>query len=278
MDMDSSNPNFVHNKVSVIMGIFNCADTLSESIESIIAQTYDNWELIMCDDGSLDNTWQIAESYQAKMPYKIRLIRHEQNKGLNITLNDCLAFANGEFIARMDGDDISLPQRFEKQVGFLKQNPEYSIVSCPMIYFDESGEWGRGTCIEKPQKTDFAQCCPFCHAPAMVRIEAYRKCKGYSLNQWTIRCEDFDLWARMYALGFRGFNIIEPLYMMRDNRTAFHRRTLRFSINAFVTRLRVARMLSLPWRAYVRSLRPMLVALLPWPVYRHFHLMKKQRP
>ena len=79
--------NNISQKISVIMGIYNCGSTLSEAIESIIAQTYTNWELIMCDDGSSDNTYEVAEEYAKKYPQKIKLIRHQINQGLNITLN-----------------------------------------------------------------------------------------------------------------------------------------------------------------------------------------------
>ena len=105
--------------VSILMGIYNCADTLEEAIESIENQTYDNWELIMCDDGSKDNTYEIAKKYNEKNPEKFVLIKNEKNLGLNMTLNNCLKVAKGELIARMDGDDISLPERFGKMANFF---------------------------------------------------------------------------------------------------------------------------------------------------------------
>ena len=109
-------------KVSIIMGIYNCASTLSEAIDSILMQTFKDWELIMCDDGSIDNTYQIAKRYQKHVGRKIVLLKNDQNMGLNYTLNRCLAVASGEYIARMDGDDISLPTRLEKEVEFLKED------------------------------------------------------------------------------------------------------------------------------------------------------------
>ena len=115
-------------KVSVIMGIYNCGPTLQEAIDSILAQTYSNWELILCDDGSGDNTYAIADEYRRKYPDRIVLLRNESNTGLNHTLNRCLEVATGDYVARMDGDDISLPDRFEKQVMFLDAHPEYTIV------------------------------------------------------------------------------------------------------------------------------------------------------
>ena len=84
-------------KVSIIMGIYNCEATLSEAIDSILIQTYSNWELIMCDDGSKDNTYQIAEQYKMRYPQKIILIKNECNKGLNLTLNHCWKYATGDY-------------------------------------------------------------------------------------------------------------------------------------------------------------------------------------
>ena len=128
-------------KVSVIMGIYNCASTLGEAIESIIFQTYEDWELILCDDGSTDGTLKVAHKYKEIYPDKIILIQNKKNLGLNATLNHCLKYVTGDYIARMDGDDISLPNRFEVEVNYLDRHQECAIVSCPMIYFDERGDY-----------------------------------------------------------------------------------------------------------------------------------------
>ena len=275
-EIEFLNDRYVSGRVSIIMGIYNCADTLAEAIDSILAQSYNNWELILCDDGSIDNTYNVARKYQEAYPEKIKLLQHKENCGLNITLNDCLAQASGEFIARMDGDDISLPTRLEKEVSFLRCNPNYSIVSCPMIYFDEKGEWGKGKVVKEPSKKTFAYRTPFCHAPAMVKREAFKACKGYSLDKSTLRSEDYDLWGRMYALGFRGGNLEEHLYMMRDGRKAFSRRKFSMAVNSFITKVRIAKLLHLPFWAYIRAIRPLLVSLIPWPLYCYLHKKKKK--
>lgn len=116
------------------MGIYNCASTLKEALESLLHQTYQNFEVIMCDDGSTDNTLQIAQQYVKEYPEKFILLKNGKNLGLNKTLNKCLYQAKGEYIARMDGDDISLPERFEKEVDMLDRNPQFALVSTPMIF------------------------------------------------------------------------------------------------------------------------------------------------
>ena len=104
-------------KISVLMGIYNCADTLPQAVASIQKQTYPNWELILCDDGSSDHTYEVAQALAAKDD-RIVLLHNDRNLGLNQTLNACLAVATGDYIARMDGDDDCVPVRFEQQLAF----------------------------------------------------------------------------------------------------------------------------------------------------------------
>lgn len=220
-------------KISIIMGIYNCAETLPEAIDSVLTQTFSDWQLILCDDGSKDNTYGIAKEYQGRFPEKILLLQNEQNMGLNHTLNRCLQVASGEYVARMDGDDISLPTRIEKEAAFLDAHPEYAIVSTPMIFFDEHGDWGRSYAIEEPTKRDFIKHSPVhCHAPCMIRREAYLAVGGYTEDRRMLRFEDVNLWYKLYAKGYAGYNLDEPLYKMRDDHAAASRRSLKSRMNA----------------------------------------------
>lgn len=263
-------------RISVIMGIYNCEKTLDEAILSIDEQTYTDWELIMCDDGSVDNTKMIAQKYVKMNPDKYILLENKENMGLNLTLNSCLAVARGEYIARMDADDISLPTRFQEEIDFLDAHPEYSIVSTPMIYFDGNGEFGRGTSIEIPRKIDTFYHCPVhCHAPCMIKKEAYLKVNGYSTDRRTIRYEDCDLWFRLYSAGYRGYNIQHPLYKMRDDRNAYKRRTFRSRLNGLYVAKKGLDVLQLPRIHYlylVFSLIKILVkSMLPEVIYTYIH-------
>ena len=264
-------------RVSIIMGIYNCASTLPEAIDSILNQTYQDWKLIMCDDGSRDDTYQVAESYQNRYSEKIVLIKNHKNMGLNYTLNHCLEYADTEYIARMDGDDISISERLEKEVAFLDSHPEYAIVSCPIIYFDESGEWGRGRGGNAPTIESIAVGTPHCHAPCMVRKEAYDSVSGYTVDPKLLRMEDYDLWVKMYAAGFRGYNLPDHLYMMRDDRNATTRRAYKYRINEARVRIKAIKVLHLPVRYYVFVLRPLAVGLLPTLVYEMLHKKKMSR-
>lgn len=260
--------------ISVIMGIYNCGDTLSEAIDSIVNQTYDNWELIMCNDGSTDNTFDIAKAYKEKYPNKIVLIENEHNMGLNYTLNHCLEQAKGEFIARMDGDDISLPQRFEKELNFLLENPQYAIVSTPMEYFDENGTFRVGNQNGEPEITAMVVGTPFCHAPCMVRKEAYDAVGGYSVDEKLLRVEDWHLWIKMYSKGFKGYSIPEPLYRMRDDRNAVMRRKFKYRLNEAYVGRQAVKLLNLPKKYYIYSLRSIIVGLLPKFIYQYLHSRK----
>lgn len=221
----------LNKKISIIMGIYNCEETLAEAIDSILEQTYTNWELIMCDDCSTDQTARIAENYIEKYPNKIILLRNEQNMGLNYTLNKCLQIATGDYIARMDGDDISKQMRFEEEIKVLNEHPEIAIVSTDMDFFDESGVWGKTSVDAKPEKKDFVKTTPFCHAACMVRKEAYLAVEGYSVSEKLLRVEDYHLWIKMYEKGYQGMNIQKTLYMMRDDRNAMNRRKFKYRIN-----------------------------------------------
>lgn len=255
--------------ISVIMGIYNCADTLSQAIDSILNQTYKNWELIMCDDGSEDNTYQVAERYRLRYPNQIVLLKNEKNKGLNVTLNKCLQSAHGEYIARMDGDDICEPTRFEKQIDYLNGHPEYAICGTPMKLFDENGYWGENHVPEYPTAAQVVGGTPICHATAMIRKSAMDAVNGYTEDERMLRVEDVNLWIKLYTKGYKAYNLQEPLYHMRNDQNALNRRKYRYRINSTYVRLKGCRDLHLGIHSYVNALKPMVYGLIPGRI-RHF--------
>lgn len=268
-------------KVSVIMGIYNCADTLDEAIESIISQTYTNWNMIMCDDGSNDDTYKIARKYIEQYPDRFVLLKNEVNQGLNRTLNLCLKYADGDYIARMDGDDISLPVRFEKEVEFLNGHPEFAIVSTPMIMFDENGDWGRTKGpIKTPQIKDFVFNTPFhCHAPCMIRKEAYMNVGGYTDDARLLRFEDCNLWFKLYGKGYRGYNLSEPLYKMRDDEAAVSRRDPKTRMMGVYVLYNGFKLVNMPKKYYIfliyEFLKCLIISILPKSVYKKIHLKRQ---
>lgn len=263
-------------KISILMGIYNCAPTLNESIESIINQTYTNWEFIICDDGSTDNSFDIAKKYEKSDPGRFKVIKNSKNRGLNATLNRCLKLADGEYIARMDGDDLCDPTRFQKEVEILNNHPEYAIVSTHMTTFDEAGEWGCIRTLEKPQTSDFPTHVPmFCHAPCMIRRSAFIDVKGYTEDRRLLRVEDYHLWYKFYAKGYRGYNIQEALYKMRDDRNALHRRTIQARINGIYATFVGFKMVHLPRWMYIYAVKNAIIELIkiviPDKIYERLH-------
>lgn len=263
-------------KVSVIMGVYNCEKTINESIDSILSQTFDDWEFVICDDGSTDDTYSIIVEYASNFPEKFVILKNKENMGLNHTLNRCLKESNGEYIARMDGDDISLPDRFEKEVDFLDKHSEYSIVSTPMIFFDENGDWGKNVAIEKPTKHDFIRHSPIhCHAPCMIRKSAYFDVGGYTEDERMLRCEDVNLWYKLYSQNHIGYNLNEPLYKMRDDKNALRRRSFKSRMNFVYTTYVGFRLFEFPTYMYIyvgiEFFENLIKSIMPKRLYLYFH-------
>ena len=265
----------MENKISVLMGIFNCAETLQQAVNSIRNQTYSNWELILCDDGSTDHTYQIAKQL-ADLDDRIILLRNETNQGLNRTLNLCLSIASGEYIARMDGDDECVPERFSKQIQFLQNNPEYDIVSSPMVMFDENGDWGINSVPKHPTAEQIIAGTPICHAPVMMRKSCMNAVDGYTEDRRMIRVEDVNLWIKLYAKGFRCCNLQEPLYRMRNDQNASNRRKYKYRVNEAYVRLQGCRILHLGIKSYIIAMKPLIVGLVPAKL-RQYIRKKQQR-
>lgn len=257
-------------KISVIMGVYNCASTLPDAIMSIQAQTVLDWEFIICDDGSTDETWKIASKFQ-RQDNRIVLLRNDKNLGLNATLNKCLSVARGKYIARMDGDDICAPERFEKELALYDEHPEAGVVSCSMSFFDDDGVFGKMLYDLAPQPADLLHGSQFCHAGALMRRDVLEALGGYSESKDTLRVEDYDLWVRMYAAGYCGFNTQEILYSMRDDRNAISRRTFQSRINESKVILRAGKAFGGGAKTWLYAVVPILKSACPQFVYKIAH-------
>lgn len=257
-------------RITVLMGIYNCAPTLQEALDSLYAQTYKDFKIVMCDDGSKDDTFKIAEE-NARMHENVIVIKNERNMGLNYTLNHCLEYADTEYCARMDGDDISLPTRFEKEIKFLDEHPEYAVVSTPMIYFDENGDfrWGKGK--GEVEAKDFVHGTPICHAPSMSRTDVIKSVGGYSVSKILLRVEDYHLWFKVYAAGHKLYMLNKCLYKMRDDRNAVGRRNWITRRNEAYVKHKGYNMIGLPWWYQVHTIVPILKYFAPQWIYRYFH-------
>ena len=250
-------------KVSIIMGIYNCERTLPGAIESILDQTYTNWELIMCDDASKDRTYEVAKEFAEKYPEKIKLIKNEENRKLAYSLNRCLEIAEGELIARMDADDLNLPERIEKEAAFLMDHPEFDLVACRAVIFDENGDLGIRVTPGEHYKEELIRSVPFLHPTIMLRKTTFDKLNGYTVLKRTERGQDVDLYFRFYAAGYRAYALEDVLYKYHESIQDYKKRSMGVAINMCKTSLYGQRLLRFPLRYRIYVLHPILSAITP---------------
>lgn len=255
--------------ISVIAGMYNCksAELLKNSLDSIIRQTVTDWEFLICDDASNDGTTPALLDEMALLDPRIRVIHAEKNTGLAGALNRCLAEAAGTYIARHDDEDLSEPDRFEKELAILEQHPEFSFVSSWLDVFDDSGVWGYEKHPETPDKNSFLWNSPFVHAAMMIRKADLLAVNGYRVVPETRRAEDYDLFMRLYAAGFRGYNIQEVLYHYRVIVGSQKYRPMSARIEEAKVRAYGFRLLGLYPKGIPYVLKPVLVGLIPQSVF-----------
>lgn len=199
--------------VSVVLPAYNAELYIKESIDSILAQTFTNFELIVLNDGSTDKTEDIILSYQDN---RIVYVKNEQNLGLIRTLNKGIALAKGKYIARMDADDISFPNRFAKQVGFLEEHPDYVICGTSAYRFNE--DFSHKKVFNVPIDDENIRVRlffnnAFIHPSVMFRTETIRT-HNLSFNENYKYAEDYYFWMDLLQHG-KGFNLKEKLLYYR---------------------------------------------------------------
>lgn len=214
--------------VSVIMSVHNGnIQEISQSIESIFNQTYPEKELIVCDDGSNEDIALFLERLSKRKHFL--LIRNSVCLGLPASLNRCLTMARGKYIARMDSDDISLPNRLLHEMKLFALHPEFSFVSCRAEVINEEGKVvGLISHPSLPTVKEVYSKAQFVHPAAIFVKNALVACGGYYSDQITVsgRCEDYDLWCRLYCRGFIGGNFNDyPLYQYRETSVGYKKRT-----------------------------------------------------
>lgn len=250
-------------RVSIIMGVYNANHDkwIDEAINSIVMQTYPDWELIICDDASSDASldklkqWEMNDS-------RIYVISNIKNMGLAYSLNRCLKEASGEYIARMDIDDTCDSDRIAIQVKYLEEHQGCAFCSTFAKVFDDEGVWATRKRKKTPDVNDFLYSSPFIHAALLARREVYEQVE-YSVYRKTKRAEDYDFFMRAYAKGFRGENIAEYLYNIREDAVSFSRRTYVERFWEMKVRWDGFRMLGLLPRGIPYIVKPLIVGLIP---------------
>ena len=197
--------------ISVVMSVYKePVDWLIQSIDSILMQTLSDFEfIIICDNPSYGEGIEILNKYAEKNK-RIKLIFNDENIGLTKSLNKGLAVASGKYIARMDADDISMPERFEKQIAFMENHPNIGVCGSNIIFFGEkTGE--KNYPLEMSDIWLFIES-PFAHPSVMIRKEALGDSK-YDEN--CIVSQDFNLWVELYSKGVNFANVDAPLLRYR---------------------------------------------------------------
>jgi glycosyltransferase involved in cell wall biosynthesis len=229
--------------LSVILPVYNGEQFIGKAIDSILAQTFREFELIIINDGSSDATPAILNGYDDP---RIR-VEHQKNRGIVASLNRAVELSTTDLIARHDADDISMPERFEKQIAYLQQHPNTVIVGSSITTIDMSDyEINKHmVLLDSPElKQELLVRSPFAHGAVMFRKSQYLQAGGYSQHEWP--AEDYGLWVRLSAFGDFA-NIDEPLYSYRENssgisalnNTKQHHATIEIQHNAWTNRSRL---------------------------------------
>jgi len=203
-------------RVSIVMSVYNGGEFLAEAIESILSQTFGDFEFIIIDDGSTDSSEKIIKDFDDP---RVRLISRG-NKGLTYSLNEGLKLARGGYIARQDADDISLPTRLEKEVTYLDSHPDVGLVGTNYIVMDETGkELVKTNMFNHPDDLSLALLITnqYGHGSVMFRRDLLPTIKGYDADVGTV--EDYDLWIRISCIS-KIANLEEHLYKWRKVKTS----------------------------------------------------------
>lgn len=205
-------------KVTVLMPVYNGARYLAAAVESILRQSYADFELLCLDDGSTDDSWSMLQGY-AGQDGRLRLAQNPANLGLIQTLNRGLALARGEYIARMDADDIALPERLAQQVAFLEQHHEVGFVGSAYYRMHTDGTHTLRTPPLEHSGLRWAALfgTPICHPTALFRRSLYEQ--GALIYRDFPHVEDFDLFVRLLRVT-RAAVLAAPLYLYREHGTS----------------------------------------------------------
>lgn len=270
-------------RVSVIIAAYNVENYIERAVESIQRQTYQDFEILICDDCSTDNTVGIIKKMMEK-DNRITLLRNNSNMRAAVARNRCIEIAQGEFIAIQDADDFSHITRFEEQVNFLENNPQYNFVSSKMFKFDESNDLDtimklspdsteylyKLPYIKTPENKDFLFRLPYTHAATMFRKEAIDAVKGYRVAKETVRGQDSDLFMRLHANGSKGYNLDKSLYYYFEGQEAYKRKKYKYRIHSVINRYRGFKAMGLMPLGYIFVIKPLLVGIIPISLLKWF--------
>lgn len=263
--------------VTVIMGVYNQynRNELEMAVKSILNQSLTELEFIIYNDGSdKEETDYLLKL--SRCDKRIHLYGRNQNNGLAYSLNECIKYAKGRYIARMDADDISFPERLKNQYEFLESHEEYEIVGCcAQLIDDNDNVWGVRMMPREPKLNDFLAFSPYIHPSVMMRSSIFAEGNLYSVSEDTLRCEDYEFFMRLYGKGCRGYNLQEVLFMYRENKSGYKKRKYKYCIAEAKIRYNSFGKLGvfLPKRLLF-TMKPLVVGLIPVEFVYQYHKYK----
>lgn len=249
--------------VSVIIPMKNAEATIEKCILSIINQSYQPLEVIICDDGSSDHSASIVECLMQEHS-NIILLKNEVSRGAANARNCCIAQAKYEFIAVQDADDWSAKDRIQKEMLFLRANPQYAIVGTGCYRVNEFGEKKKEIPMEYVHKKDLIWGGHFVHASCIFRKEALTAVGGYTDNQFTKRDQDYHLLLKLYAQGYKLYNMQECLYYYLSTNDTYIRQVDFTKVRGLMwIRYDGYKRNNMPLWAYFYVLKPLIAVLMP---------------
>ena len=201
-------------KISVIMSVYNGEKYLKEAIESILNQAFTDLEFIIVNDGSTDKSLEIIQSYNDE---RIKIINNEKNIGLVKSLNKALQFVKGEYIARQDADDSSLPNRLKLQLEFLEKHPEVALLGTGIYVINENGETIERRIMHPNPKRSLLKGNRFIHGSVMFKKSVIDEVGTY--NETLRYSQDYELWLRI-SKKYDVRNLTAPLYKLRMHKSS----------------------------------------------------------
>lgn len=256
-------------KVTVLMSEYNTKEEeLRASIESILNQTYKNFELLIIDDCSDKKSTEIIKSYKDN---RIKIIHNKENLGLAKSLNKGIALINTDYIVRMDTDDIAKKDRIEKQIKFVNEHPEYSIVSGNANIFDEKGIYNTTKRYGEIGKNDFIKGTPFIHPTMIIRTNDIKAIGGYPNYR---RAQDYAMAMEMYANGYKGYVMEDVLIDYRMNSEGYKKKKFKYRLLEFKIRWHYFNKLNIKKCYYIYCFKPILIGLIPKKILEKYHNVK----
>ena len=250
-------------KISVIMSVRNGERDLQKSINSLLQQTFSDWELIVCDDGSTDNTLNKLNEY-ANLDSRIIVLHNDESKGLAYSLNRCIEKSSSNILARQDADDASDIHRFEIQYPFVMNHPEYAVVGTCWYNVDADGNISESSVPELPTAKDMVKGGLYLHPSWMMRKDLISSVGFYTVNKYTIRSQDYHFIMKILAAGMSLYNMPDRLYYYTvDQNTLSRSRNWKRVKGLMWIRYDSYKRNHLPLYMYIYVLKPIITNLIP---------------